>query len=47
YRAQLLVTSPDRPRLHRALGPWAPALEGIRGGQGLRWSLDVDPADLF
>lgn len=47
YRAQLLVTAPDRPRLHRALGPWAPTLEGIRAGQGLRWSLDVDPADLF
>ncbi|MEF8793243.1 primosomal protein N' [Thiohalorhabdus sp.] len=47
YRAQLLVTGPDRTRLHRALGPWAPALEGIRAGQGLRWSLDVDPGDLF
>jgi len=47
YRAQLLITAPDRARLHRALGPWAPALEGIRTGKGLRWSLDVDPADLF
>jgi len=47
YRAQLLVTAPDRTRLHRALGPWAPALEGIRTKPGVRWSLDVDPADLF
>jgi len=46
-RAQLLVTAPDRARLHRALGPWAPALEGIKTRPGLRWSLDVDPADLF
>ena len=46
-RAQLLVTAPDRNRLHRALGPWAPALEDIRTRPGLRWSLDVDPGDLF
>ncbi|MFA9460353.1 primosomal protein N' [Thiohalorhabdus methylotrophus] len=46
-RAQLLVTAPDRKALHRALAPWAPGLESIPAGRDLRWSLDVDPADLF
>ncbi len=47
HRAQLLVAGPDRATLHRALAPWALALEGLEAGPGLRWSLDVDPADLF
>lgn len=47
HRAQLLVTAADRKALHRSLAPWAPALEGLRAARSVRWSLDVDPADLF
>ena len=47
HRGQLLILAPDRATLHRALGPWAPRLEGLAGGREPRWSLDVDPADLF
>jgi primosomal protein N' (replication factor Y) len=47
HRAQLLIQAPDRATLHRALGPWAPRLEGLAGAREPRWSLDVDPADLF
>lgn len=47
YRAQLLVTAEERTALHRALTPWAPQLEGLPEGRTVRWSLDVDPQDLF
>jgi primosomal protein N' (replication factor Y) len=47
YRAQLLISAPNRTKLHRALTGWAPALEGLPDARRVRWSLDVDPADLF
>jgi len=47
YRAQLLVSAPNRATLHRALTGWAPQLEALPGAREVRWSLDVDPADLF
>jgi primosomal protein N' (replication factor Y) len=47
YRAQLLVTAEERTALHRALTPWAPQLETLPEGRAVRWSLDVDPQDLF
>jgi primosomal protein N' (replication factor Y) len=46
YRAQVLVQSDSRARLHRFLASWAPALENLPGGKRVRWSLDVDPIDL-
>lgn len=46
YRAQLLVTAERRSPLHRALAGLAPRLESIPA-DGVRWSLDVDPGDLF
>lgn len=47
YRAQLLVTAEERAALHRALTPWAPQLEALPEARAVRWSLDVDPQDLF
>jgi len=46
-RAQLLLQADSRQALHRLLNSWAPALEGIKSGRKVRWSLDVDPAELF
>ncbi len=47
YRAQLLLQANARAPLHRLLTPWTQALEQLPGGRAVRWSLDVDPIDLF
>jgi primosomal protein N' (replication factor Y) len=47
YRAQLLVQARRRSQLHRFLKSWVVKLEGIKAGRKVRWSLDVDPEDLF
>ncbi|MBS7662324.1 primosomal protein N' [Pseudomonas lalucatii] len=47
YRAQLLLQSGARAPLHRLLHVWLAALERLPGGRTVRWSLDVDPIDLF
>ncbi len=47
YRAQLLLQSPKRSSLHRLLDRWIPELEKLKSGRRVRWSLDVDPIDLF
>ncbi len=43
-RAQLLLESPSRPALHRALDAWLPALDGL--ARQVRWQLDVDPLEI-
>lgn len=47
YRAQLLLLSQRRAPLHRLLNSWTVALETLPGSRSVRWSLDVDPIDLF
>ncbi len=47
YRAQLLVQANARAPLHRLLNSWLQALEQMPSGRAVRWSLDVDPIDLF
>lgn len=47
FRAQLLIESPNRPRLARALGTCARKLEELPSAKRVRWSLDVDPQDMF
>ena len=47
YRAQLLVQSARRAPLHALLAPWVEQLSALREGRRVRWSLDVDPSDLF
>jgi primosomal protein N' (replication factor Y) len=47
YRAQLLLQSSDRGRLHRVLSELRPALEGDATARKVRWSIDVDPIELF
>ncbi len=47
YRAQLLLQSASRAALHRLLDQWMPQLETLKSGRKVRWSLDVDPVDLF
>ncbi len=47
YRAQLLVQSSDRKTLHARLATLRPALEAEPSARKVRWSIDVDPIELF
>ena len=46
-RAQLLLTSPRRRQLHAALDVLMPPLYAAPESRKVRWSLDVDPAELY
>ena len=47
YRAQLLLQSSDRKSLHAALKELRVALEVEPAARRVRWSIDVDPIELF
>src|SRR3984893_8847416 len=47
YHAQLLVESPERSRLHGFLDTWLAQVEQLPSARRVRWSLDVDPIELF
>ena len=47
YRAQLLIQSAQRQALQQFLGPWLARLEALKTGRKVRWSIDVDPVELF
>ena len=47
YHAQLLVESPERSRLHEFLDTWLAQVEQLQSARRVRWSLDVDPIELF
>ena len=46
-RVQLLLSSPSRPALHAALDTLMPLLRAAPEARKVRWSLDVDPVDLY
>jgi primosomal protein N' (replication factor Y) len=47
YHAQLLVESRERTPLHEFLERWLPQVEQLKSARAVRWSLDVDPLELF
>lgn len=47
YRAQLLLQSGHRTALHTLLKIIRPQLENMREARSVRWSLDIDPIDMF
>jgi primosomal protein N' (replication factor Y) len=47
YRAQLGVSAAHRRPLHRVLTSWLQRLEQSPRTRKVRWSLDVDPVDLY
>ncbi len=47
FRGQLLIQAADRGRLQRFLSNWRAAIEGLGEARRTRWSLDVDPAELY
>ena len=46
-RAQLLLQSSSRAALQRRLSDWITQLEKLPTARRVRWSLDVDPGDLY
>jgi primosomal protein N' (replication factor Y) len=46
-RGQMLLTAQQRPALHALLTPWVAQLHGLKSARRVRWSLDVDPLDLY
>jgi len=46
-RAQLLLSAMDRRALHGALDAALPAIHALPEARKVRWSLDVDPTDLY
>ncbi|MFZ5636257.1 MAG: primosomal protein N' [Pseudomonadota bacterium] len=47
HRAQLLLTATLRRDLHAALDAALPAIHALPEARKVRWSLDVDPVDLY
>jgi primosomal protein N' (replication factor Y) len=47
YRAQLLLQSGNRQALHAILRELRPILENDPAARKVRWSVDVDPIELF
>ena len=47
FRAQLLVRSKDERRFHRFLEDWVQGIEVSREAARVRWSLDVDPQEMY
>ncbi len=46
-RAQLHLSAAQRPALQAALNAWMPQLHALKSARKVRWSLDVDPVDLY
>lgn len=47
HRTQLLLESDSRAALHGLLSAWIPRLYALPTARRVRWSLDVDPYDLY
>ncbi len=47
YRAQLLLHAATHSPLQRLFSRWLPAIEDLPEVRKVRWSLDVDPLELF
>lgn len=47
FRGQLLLESRDRPTLHKLLTGWLATVRELPSARKVRWSIDVDPIELF
>jgi len=46
-RLQLHLSAKQRPALQAAIGAWLPRVYALKSARKVRWSLDVDPIDLY
>ena len=47
WRAQLLLSADDRARLQAFLPDWLARVRELSEARRVRWSIDVDPVDLY
>ncbi|MCW8933124.1 MAG: primosomal protein N' [Gammaproteobacteria bacterium] len=47
YRWQLILLSDERKKLHAILRHWVPGIHKLKTANKVRWSIDVDPQDMF
>jgi len=47
YRWQLILLSDERKKLHGVLHHWVPKIGDLKLVNKVRWSIDVDPQDMF
>ena len=48
FRMQIMIRTPERSRMQRYLSSAGPRLwNELKGGKGVRWSVDVDPQNLM
>ncbi|HEC28515.1 MAG TPA: primosomal protein N' [Gammaproteobacteria bacterium] len=47
FRAQLLVQSGNRSELHDFLVKWLDQITGLKSSRQVRWSLDIDPQEMY
>ena len=47
YRAQLILHSRERKALHAVLKHWLPSLGKQKTANRVRWSVDIDPQDMY
>jgi primosomal protein N' (replication factor Y) len=47
HRGQLLLSAAERKHLHAFLPPWLAQLRASASARRVRWSIDVDPIDLY
>ncbi|MEP6484591.1 MAG: primosomal protein N' [Rudaea sp.] len=47
HRSQVLLSADDRPSLHAFLAMWIAQIRSLDEARKVRWSLDIDPMDLY
>jgi len=47
YRSHLLLQASSRSQLHRLLPVWVEQLNGLASAKKVRWSIDVDPQEMY
>jgi len=47
YRWQLILLADERKKLHGVLHHWVPKISALKSVNKVRWSIDVDPQDMF
>jgi len=47
FRAQLLVQAKSRQQLQHMLTPWIQRLDSEKSARKVRWSIDVDPVEMY
>lgn len=47
FRWQLILQSNERKKLHAILRQWVPNVHKLKTANRVRWSIDVDPQDMF